>query len=36
MNVVYDEGYSQRVVPEHYLTDYLQQGDGKAAGAAWR
>ena len=36
MNVVYDEGYSQRVVPEHYLTDYLQQGDGKAAGPAWR
>jgi hypothetical protein len=36
MNVVYDEGYSQRVVLEHYLTDYLQQGDGKAAGPAWR
>lgn len=36
MRVTYDEAYSQRVVPQHYLTDYLQQGEGRAAGPAWR
>jgi len=35
--VGYDEGLSQRVNPEHYLTDYLEQESGKSVrGAAWR
>lgn len=34
--VAYDEGYSRRVIPQHYLTDYLNQQEGKTTGAAWR
>ena len=37
VTVSYDEGLSQQVKPEHYLTDYLEQESGKPArGAAWR
>ena len=35
--VSYDEGLSQQVKPEHYLTDFLQQEGGEPVrGAAWR
>jgi hypothetical protein len=37
VTVSYDEGLSQQVTPEHYLTDYLQQERGEPVrGAAWR
>jgi hypothetical protein len=34
--VAYDESYSQRIQPQHYLTDYLNQKEGKTTGAVWR
>lgn len=37
VGVSYDEGYSQRIKPQHYLTDYLEQEKGNVVkGAAWR
>jgi hypothetical protein len=37
VHVAYDESLSQRIIPEHYLTDYLAQLSGEPAkGAAWR
>jgi hypothetical protein len=37
LDVIYDEVYSKRVKPQHFLTDYLQQEKGIAVkGAAWR
>jgi hypothetical protein len=29
VHVGYDESLSQRIIPEHYLTDYLEQESGK-------
>lgn len=35
--VAYDPAHSQRIKPQHYLTDYLEQEKGNAVkGAAWR
>jgi hypothetical protein len=36
-HLAYDEGLSQRINAQHYLTDYLEQERGNPArGAAWR
>lgn len=36
-SVVYDESLSERALPEHFLTDYLEQEKGEPVrGAAWR
>lgn len=35
--MTYDEGLSQQIKPQHYLTDYLEQERGNPVrGAAWR
>jgi hypothetical protein len=37
VGVGYDEDYSKRIKPQHYLTDYLEQEKGnEVKGAAWR
>lgn len=36
VKVSYDEAYSQRIPPQHFLTDYINQNAGEKIGPVWR
>lgn len=36
VKVNYDESYSRRIPPQHFLTDYLKQNEGEKTGPVWR